>query len=140
MEVRVSEEFDAPAEAVWRIVGAFHGLDRWFPGVESCTRDDTAWGEVRLANLGGRVTPERLEAYDLAAMTCAWSLVDTPLLGPHRSTLSVSPISGTRSRADWLFTAEPRPPLDPQRIAENTARLYGAALASVKASVENKSA
>lgn len=140
MEVRVSEEFDAPAEAVWRIVGAFHGLDRWFPGVESCVRDDAAWGEVRLANLGGRVTPERLEAYDLTAMTCAWSLVDTPLLGPHRSTLSVSPISPTRSRADWLFVAEPQPPLDADRIAENTARLYGAALASVKASVENKSA
>lgn len=139
MEVRVSEEFDAPAEVVWRIVGAFHGLDRWFPGVEACTRDDTAWGEVRLASLNGRVTPERLETYDLATMTCAWSLVDTPLLGAHRSTLSVSAIAPARSRADWVFIAEPQPPLDADRIAENTARLYGAALASVKASVEYKS-
>lgn len=140
MEVRVSEEFNAPAEAVWRIVGAFHGLDRWFPGVDACTRDEGAWGEVRLASLGGRVTPERLEAYDRATMTCAWSLVDAPLLGPHRSTLSVSAVSDRRSRADWAFVAEPQPPLDPDRIAENTARLYGSALASVKASVENKSA
>lgn len=63
MEARVSADIEALAEAVWRIVGSFQGLDRWFPGVEACTRDPEAWGEVRVASLDGRVTPERLEAW-----------------------------------------------------------------------------
>ena len=139
MKLHVVTEFEAPAQDVWRIMGAFHGLDRWFPGVTACPRDETAWGEVRLAALGDRVTPERLEFYDNAGMTCAWSLVDVPLLGEHRSTLTISALSDARSRADWVFHADLQPPLDAERIEENTRRLYGAALASVKATVENKS-
>lgn len=139
MKLQVVTEFEAPAQAVWQIMGAFHGLDRWFPGVTACTRDDAAWGEVRLAALGDRVTPERLEFYDNAGMSCAWSLVDAPLLGEHRSTLTITALSAGRSRAEWVFFADLQPPLDAERIEENTRRLYGAALAAVKAAVENKS-
>ncbi|WP_374575698.1 SRPBCC family protein [Phenylobacterium sp.] len=139
MEVRLSQEFDAPAEAVWKIVGAFHGLHRWFPGVTACDRDEAAWGEVRRAALGARVTPERLELYDNAAMTCAWSLVDAPLLGEHRSTLSIAPVGEGRCRADWVFYADPKPPLDAELISKNTAAMYGGALAAVREHVEKSS-
>lgn len=140
MEARVSAEIEAPAEVVWRIVGNFHGLDRWFPGVEACHRDPDAWGEVRLASLGGRITPERLESYDLERMTCSWSLVEVPLLGRHRSTLTVSPRGPKSCRVDWVFVADPQPPLDAERIRENTERLYGDALGAVRDTVEKMSA
>lgn len=139
MELHVASEFEAPADAVWRIVGNFYGLHRWFPGVTACERDEAAWGEVRRAALGDRVTPERLEAYDAAGMSLAWTLVDVPLLGDHRSTLTVTALSPERSRADWVFFADLQPPLKAEIIEENTRRLYGAALQSVKATVENKS-
>lgn len=139
MEVRLTEEFAAPAQAVWEIMGAFHGLQRWFPGVTACDRDDDAWGEVRKAAVGGRVTPERLEFYDNAGMKLAWSLVDAPLLGEHRSTLTITAVGPDRCRADWVFHAAPQPPLDPERIQENTARMYGAALDYVRSRVENMS-
>ena len=132
MEIRLHEEFDAPAEAVWRIVGAFHGLDGWFPGVTACDRDDGQWGEVRRAEVAGRVTPERLEHYDNQGMTLGWSLVDVPLLGEHRSTLTIRPLDEGRCAADWVFHADLQPPLSAEMIEENTRRMYGAALAEVR--------
>lgn len=132
MEVRLHEEFDAPAQAVWRVMGSFHGLHRWFPGVTACERDDAAWGEVRRAALGERVTPERLEFYDNAAMTLAWSLVDAPLLGEHRSTLRITPLDEGRSAADWVFVADLQPPLSAEKIGESTRHMYGQALAEVR--------
>jgi hypothetical protein len=137
MEVRLSETFEAPAAAVWQAMGAFHGLHRWFPGVTACDRDDDVWGEVRRAEVGGRVTPERLEFYDNAAMTIAWSLVDVPLLGEHRSTLTITAIDADRCRADWVFYADRQPPLDAEIIEKNTAKMYGAALAAVREKVEH---
>ncbi|MBP7704024.1 MAG: SRPBCC family protein [Caulobacter sp.] len=139
MEVRLSEEFEAPARAVWEVMGAFHGLHRWFPGVAACDRDDEAWGEVRRAAVGERVTPERLEFYDNQGMSLAWSLVDVPLLGEHRSTLKITPLGAERCRADWVFVADLQPPLKAEIIEENTARMYGAALAEVRRRVENTS-
>lgn len=132
MDIRLHEEFDAPAEAVWRIVGAFHGLQTWFPGVTACDRDDGQWGEVRRAEVAGRVTPERLEHYDNAGMTLAWSLVDVPLLGEHRSTLTIVPLGEGRCAADWVFYANLQPPLKAEMIEENTRRMYGAALDEVR--------
>ncbi|WGM38347.1 SRPBCC family protein [Caulobacter sp. NIBR1757] len=136
MEVRLYEEFAAPARAVWQVVGAFHGLQAWFPGVTACDRDDGAWGEVRRAEVAGRVTPERLEHYDNARMTLAWTLVDAPLLGDHRSTLTIVPLGESRCAADWVFHADLKPPLDAEKIEENTRRMYAAALTEVRRRVE----
>jgi hypothetical protein len=132
VEVRLDEEFDVSARSVWEVMGAFHGLHRWFPGVTACDRDDAAWGEVRRAALGDRVTAERLELYDNAAMMMAWSLVDAPLLGEHSSTLKVTPLGDTRCAVDWVFVADLQPPLSAERIEENTRRMYGQALAEVR--------
>jgi hypothetical protein len=72
-------------------------------------------------------------------MCAAWSLVDAPLLGEHRSTLTVRPVSEDRCRAEWVFYADTQPPLNAEKIEENTHRLYAGALAAVKARVEKKS-
>lgn len=139
MELRLSETFEAPASAVWQIMGCFYRLETWFPGVTSCDRDDNAWGEVRKAYLGDWVTPERLEFYDNAAMTIAWSLPEAPLLGEHRSTLKITSLGDNRCHAEWVFCADPQPPLDAEKIEQNTAKMYGGALAEVRRRVEGQS-
>lgn len=78
------------------------------------------------------MTPERLEHYDNAGMTLAWSLVDVPLLGEHRSTLTIVPLSEGRCAAVWVFYANLQPPLKAEMIEENTRRMYGAALDEVR--------
>lgn len=139
MEIHLSRTFEAPARAVWEIMGAFHGLQRWFPGVTRCERADEAWGEVRMAYLGDRGTPERLEFYDNDGMTIAWSLTEAPLLGEHRSTLKILPLGAGRCQAEWLFFADIQPPLDAERIEKNTASMYGAALDEVARRLGHKS-
>lgn len=140
MEIRLSRTFEAPARAVWEIMGAFHGLQAWFPGVTRCDRVDDAWGEVRMAWLGDRGTPERLEFYDNDTMTIAWSLTEAPLLGEHRSTLKITAVGEGRCHAEWVFFADIQPPLDAERIEENTSRMYGAALDEAQRRVERQSA
>lgn len=73
-------------------------------------------------------------------MSCSWSLVDVPLLGPRRSTLTVSPRGASACHVDWVFVAEPQPPPDVGGIKENTERLYGGALDAVRYTVEKMSA
>jgi hypothetical protein len=55
---------DHPIEAVWPVIAAFGGLDRWAAGVSDCRVEGEGAGAIRTVSLGDRQARERLEAID----------------------------------------------------------------------------
>lgn len=98
-----SAAFRAPAEEVWAVIGDFHALADWHPGIERQTRD----GDIRRLEVpGGEVVVERFLGTD--GMSYAYEIVSGPLpVTDYRSVISVAP-SGTGSVVVWCSTFEPK--------------------------------
>ncbi|GAB7525045.1 SRPBCC family protein [Paraburkholderia sp. 2C] len=72
-----SIEIAAPAERVWQLIGGFGSLPDWLPYIPSS--ELTEGGRVRrLANPNGEPIVERLEAFDDAARSYSYSILQAP--------------------------------------------------------------
>ncbi|MFZ4875686.1 SRPBCC family protein [Janthinobacterium sp. Mn2066] len=90
-----------PAQ-VWQLIGGFNSLPDWLPYIPSSTLSEG--GQVRhLANPAGETIVERLEAYDNAARSYSYSILQAPFPArDYRSTLQVNPIAGSdHARVIW---------------------------------------
>jgi len=121
----VETTIDRPADAVWSVVGDFGGLDRWMPGVESCTLD----GDVRTIATMGMEIGERLLRRDDAARELTYSIVSGPApVESHEATITVHP-DGAGCRVTWAVSVEPEG-------AAFFADVYGRSLEALKAHTE----
>jgi carbon monoxide dehydrogenase subunit G len=76
-EVKVTEQIDATAAAVWDVLRNFGGIKRYRPALESCELEGSGIGAVRtLVFPGGNVVKERLERHDDAARVFGYSILD----------------------------------------------------------------
>lgn len=83
-ELRI--DVDAPADAVWAVVGDPAGVPRWFPKYTECTVE----GDVRtLRNADGAVLVERLLERDEAGRSYAYTVTAGPPLASHRASFTV---------------------------------------------------
>ncbi|HET7408694.1 MAG TPA: SRPBCC family protein [Paracoccaceae bacterium] len=98
-----SRAFRATADELWEVIGDFHALADWHPGVER----QTAEGDIRHLDLaGGGVIVERFLGTD--GMSYAYEIVSGPLpVEGYRSVLSVAP-AGPGSVVVWSSTFEPK--------------------------------
>ena len=98
-----SAAFNAPADELWAVIGDFHALAEWHPGVER----QTAEGDLRHLDLpGGGAIVERLLGTD--GLSYAYEILSGPLpVDGYRSVLSVAP-AGAGSVVVWSSTFEPR--------------------------------
>lgn len=109
-EVKVSEIVDASADDAWDILGDFGAAARWAgPQLESCTVEGAGVGAVRRMVGGGLSIAERLETYDPAGRTLAYTIVGpSPLpISDYVSTIRIVPEGARRCRIEWTGRFEP---------------------------------
>jgi polyketide cyclase/dehydrase/lipid transport protein len=110
-QVRVSKKttVEAPADAVWEIVGDFNGLGKMLDAVAKSTLTGTGVGAVRLMILqDGREVEERLESFDPQARTLTYRALRTPLaVNDYVSTMTVRELGPSLSEFEWSSTFEP---------------------------------
>lgn len=119
-ETHASITLPASAEQVWQLIGGFDALPDWLPYIPRSTLSEG--GRVRtLASAGGDRIVERLLAFDEAARSYTYAILEAPFpVRDYRSTLAVREVDG-RARVDWSgrFT--------PCGVSEEDAiRLFGA--------------
>lgn len=96
----VSVTVPTSADQVWNLIGGFDSLPDWLPYIPQSTLSEG--GRVRhLANPDGDAIVERLEAFDQAARSYTYSILQAPFpVAGYRSTLCVVE-QGGGSRIDW---------------------------------------
>lgn len=94
---------DADPDTVWATVGDFGGIDKFFPGVESCRLE----GDDRLISMGPMEIRERQYSRDEANKTYTYGIADMPGV-EHRATVTVhQAATGPGSRVTWEYEVEP---------------------------------
>ena len=124
---QIEIDVDRPADQVWALVADFGGLDKWMPGVESCTVD----GDVRNLAMMGLQVAEQLKGKDDDARQLSYSIVSgVPGVEQHLATITVNP-TGDTSHVTWEFEVEPDSMTDLMRGA------YEGGLAAIKQQCES---
>jgi carbon monoxide dehydrogenase subunit G len=98
----VATDVTAPADDAWALVGDFHGIGQWFPGIDSVRAE----GDDRVLSMFGIEVRERLLERDETARSITYSIVDGVPVEHHRATVSVTPTEHG-STITWAFEAEP---------------------------------
>ena len=95
-----SVELHATPDAVWQLIGGFDALPNWLPYIPSSVLSEG--GRIRtLANPGGDAIVERLVAFDEAARSYSYTILQAPFpVNGYRSTLKVVDVAG-RARVEW---------------------------------------
>lgn len=96
---------NAPAKAVWALIGGFQILDRWHPAVLTSTLLGTGKdvGNIRVLTLSKDVhIVEKMEFYDEAAMSFQYSILESPLpVKNYSATISVKSIADNKAEVIW---------------------------------------
>ena len=106
-ELVVKEEtlIDAPAKAIWALVGGFKALDRWHPAVVSSTLLGTGKeiGDIRVLTLADNENiVERLEFYDDKTMTFRYRILESPLpVEGYHASVTVENAEDDRAIVIW---------------------------------------
>ncbi|MFG2357928.1 SRPBCC family protein [Streptomyces sp. NPDC048521] len=102
-------DLPAPPERVWQLIGGFGSLPDWLPYIPSSTLAEG--GRVRrLENPDGDVIVERLVAFDDAARSYSYAILQAPFpVTDYLSTLKVRDVPGRAdaSRVVWSGTFTP---------------------------------
>ena len=95
-----SVELHATPDAVWQLIGGFDALPNWLPYIPSSVLSEG--GRIRtLANPGGEAIVERLVAFDEAARSYSYTILQAPFpVTGYRSTLRVVNVFG-RAQVEW---------------------------------------
>lgn len=107
LDVKVEETVNATAAALWDLASDFGGIQRWSPGIASCTVDGSGVGTVRTLSLNGLTIRERLEQFDAAARRYSYSILEAPLpLQNYLATVQIDDAPGGGARIVWSSTFE----------------------------------
>jgi Polyketide cyclase / dehydrase and lipid transport len=101
---QASASIDIPAspDKIWQLIGGFDSLPDWLPYIPKSELSEG--GRVRhLATPGGEAIVERLEAFDNAARSYSYSILQGPFpIKNHLATLRVNKrTDGKGSRVEW---------------------------------------
>lgn len=99
---QASIQIPASPEQVWQLIGGFNSLPDWLPYIPKSELSEG--GRVRtLANPNGDAIVERLVAFDHAARSYSYTILQSPFpVSGYRSTLRVHPAEdGQRATVEW---------------------------------------
>ncbi len=102
--VHKTREFDRPADELWELIGDFHGLHKWIPGMNPSESIDG--GERRKFAMPGGAIIERLVEQGERSYTYAIDEGPMPIVN-YRSTISVKDAGNGTSIVDWRGTFDP---------------------------------
>ena len=111
----------AAPDEVWKTVGDFGGIDKFFPGIESFRIE----GDDRVIEMFGMEIRERLISRDDATRTLSYSVVAGVPIESHEATISVE-AAGEGSKITWAYA------VTPDEMAPVFGDTYKAALASLE--------
>jgi hypothetical protein len=126
-EGKAEAKIAAPPEEVWAVVGEFHGLDTWMPGIDKSEPD----GDVRKLQTMGMEIHEQLQSRDDSTRTISYSIVKAPIpLEHHLATITVLE-DGDGSILVWEYDVRP------DEMAAAMGPVYEGSVQAVKARVES---
>jgi hypothetical protein len=103
-EVHKTQEFEIAPDELWALIGDFHGIHKWIPGVEPSEALDGG-ARRKLAMGPGDPIVERL--LEEGERSYTYSIEEGPLpVQNYRSTLSVKDAGGGKALVDWRGTFE----------------------------------
>jgi hypothetical protein len=106
-KVTVSQRVAADADAVWELIGDFHGLAAWASDVKACAADGQDVGAIRTVEMAdGRRRRERLESLDEVGRSYSYSLLDESA-GDCLATLKVWANRDGSAEIVWSAEFEP---------------------------------
>jgi carbon monoxide dehydrogenase subunit G len=117
----------ATPDATWAVVGDFHGLGDWMPGID----ESVAEGDDRVLSMMGMSIRERLTNRDDAARSISYSIVDGAPVETHSATITVHE-AGDTSRVTWDVSATP------DEMAGMMQGIYQSSLEALKTEVESR--
>ncbi len=136
-QIVIEEDFAAKPDAVWEKLADFGGLAAWMPGVESCETEGDGIGAVRTVAMGPVKVVEKLEQFEPAARTLAYSIVEGPMpVQNYLATIKVSETGAEACHVDWTASFDLPEGLTEEQIAPGLQGAYGGALKALKALVE----
>jgi hypothetical protein len=108
-KVDMSLTLNAPAQAVWDLIGGFNALSRWHPAVAKSEEVEDGGKTLRRLQLaGGGTIIEALERRDDRARSYSYTIVSGPLpVSGYRSELSVGESGPQRCTVHWSSNFEP---------------------------------
>jgi len=118
--VSIAEPIAAPAARVWDLIRDFGGISDWLPAAEASEADGTGVGAIRkLALAGGARADERLAAFDDAARSYTYTVIDStlPMTG-YRATIRVAEAGDEACILHWSSTFQPVGVPDEEMIAQ----------------------
>ncbi|MFJ7276362.1 SRPBCC family protein [Kitasatospora sp. NPDC098663] len=124
---KVSTVVEAPAEQVWELLGDFHDLGGWHPGLPASSLGNeltgNAIGSVRVFEIDGTALHETLLAYDEEARSYTYSFPEGAFeLYGYRATLRVTPVTALdASFVEWSATYD----VDAEHRKDSADRLHG---------------
>lgn len=105
-QVYVSTKVKASADAVWRAIRDFGGLDKFLHDVVNVTVEGQGVGAVRkLTFEDGMHIEERLESLDEKNRSLSYSIVSSPLpIDNYLSTMTVREVGSHEAEVQWSST------------------------------------
>lgn len=139
--VTATEEFDAPASVVWRLLANWGAIVDWMPDgyIRSLRMDGQGIGATRHLVTGkGVQLAERLEALDEETGTLELAMVGALPWGllSYRASARLVPLTDNRSRLTWtgtFETPEGGPPSD--RVATLLEKSYAKMFLGIRRAV-----
>jgi Polyketide cyclase / dehydrase and lipid transport len=107
-EASTSIDLSLPADQVWQLIGGFGSLPDWLPYIPNSELSEG--GRVRhLANPDGDAIVERLIAFDNAARSYSYAILQAPFpVTDYQSTLKVVDKGGNACRVEWSGRFAPK--------------------------------
>jgi uncharacterized protein YndB with AHSA1/START domain len=107
-QVSCTITINAPADAIWQVIGDFCAVRKYLTGIAHCTVVGEGVGALRtLTSTDGSTIVERLEALDEVAHRLSYTLLtDTPF-GNCLTTMTVWDLGPSMAEVAWSATFEP---------------------------------
>jgi uncharacterized protein YndB with AHSA1/START domain len=131
--VAIRDELVAPIERVWTCFADFGDLSAWAPGRSRVPVEGRGVGAVRtVEGDGGPPVRERLEAYDPAAHTFSYAMLESPFpFTDYLATVRLRDLGGGRTSIDWSSTFEPRG-VETEQVVQMIEGIYRMFIARLK--------
>ncbi|RQQ42939.1 SRPBCC family protein [Burkholderia stagnalis] len=115
-QAHASIQVSASADTVWQLIGGFGSLPDWLSYIPSSELSEG--GRVRcLANPDGDAIVERLVAFDDAARSYTYAILEAPFpVVDYRSTLRVRENGANAATIEWSGTFTPNGATDDEAI------------------------
>ena len=108
MNISLSATINASADAIWKDISDFQGVDRYLAMITSSKMEGSGVGALRTLTADAGVIVERLESLDEQSKTLSYSFVDSPIpISGYLATMQVRDTGDGQCEVTWSSVFEP---------------------------------